>query len=156
MRFEMMVNFTPSQRNALIVLSCCLAALLPTAGYLRVLRSVRPPHTLFVRPTPTQLPPAEAREPRPSASIQRPVVLPPAFRVRTPASASSGVRLDINTASSSELQSLPGIGPSLAARIISHRRVDGPFQTPEDLLKVRGIGPATLAKIRPLVICSTQ
>ncbi|MFH1765007.1 MAG: helix-hairpin-helix domain-containing protein [Gemmatimonadota bacterium] len=63
-----------------------------------------------------------------------------------------GTRVDLNRASSEELQSLPGIGPALAQRILDSRRQDGPFQTPDDLLRVRGVGPATLARIRALVV----
>jgi len=57
-------------------------------------------------------------------------------------------RIDVNRAGSDELQSLPGIGPALARKIIESRIQEGWFQTPEDLLRVRGIGPQTLARIR--------
>jgi competence protein ComEA len=49
------------------------------------------------------------------------------------------------------LESLPGIGPVLAQRIIDYREVHGPFQTLEDLLGVDGVGPSLLNKIRDLV-----
>ncbi|MFC1791103.1 ComEA family DNA-binding protein [Gemmatimonadota bacterium] len=65
-----------------------------------------------------------------------------ASRERTPD------RVDLNRASSQELQTLTGIGPALARRILESRARDGPFRGPEDLLRVRGIGPATLARIR--------
>ncbi|MER3451513.1 MAG: hypothetical protein C4300_05170 [Thermus sp.] len=42
---------------------------------------------------------------------------------------------------------LPGIGPTLAKRIVDNR----PYQRVEDLLKIRGIGPATLERLRPYV-----
>lgn len=58
-----------------------------------------------------------------------------------------GGRIDPNTASSSELQTIPGIGPVLAARIIEYRETVAPFTKPEDLLNVPGIGAKTLAKI---------
>jgi competence protein ComEA len=62
-----------------------------------------------------------------------------------------GERLDPNRASEVELDRLPGVGPSLARRIIEHRESAGPFRRPEDLLEVSGIGPATLARITPLL-----
>ncbi len=60
--------------------------------------------------------------------------------------------VDLNRAPSQELQTLPGIGPVLAERIIESRLNDGPFRTSEELLRVPGIGPSTLARIRSLVI----
>ena len=56
-----------------------------------------------------------------------------------------GVKLNPNTAARDDLMRLPGIGEELANRIISAR----PFKAPADLLKVSGIGPATLKKIQP-------
>jgi competence protein ComEA len=59
--------------------------------------------------------------------------------------------LDLNRAGIEELQVLPGIGPALAERILESRSREGRFQVPEDLLRVRGIGPATLDRLRPLI-----
>ena len=59
--------------------------------------------------------------------------------------------LDLNTASASDLDSLPGIGQSFAERIIEYRTTNGPFTSVEDLQKVKGIGAALFAKIAPLV-----
>jgi competence protein ComEA len=61
-------------------------------------------------------------------------------------------RVDLNQATARELESLPGIGPKLAQRIVEDRQRAGLFLKPEDLLRVRGIGPATLARIRNLVL----
>lgn len=55
--------------------------------------------------------------------------------------------LDPNRASLAQLQTLPGIGPALAERI-AEERAQGPFREAEDLLRVRGIGPAKLEKLR--------
>ena len=67
---------------------------------------------------------------------------------RTPAGTK---RININTASQEELVSLPGIGDVIAKRIIEYRQSQGPFRRPEDLLKVKGIGPKKLEKIRDLL-----
>ena len=60
-------------------------------------------------------------------------------------------RININTATSQELQTLPRIGPALAQRIIEYRQIAGGFSTVDDLTNVRGIGEKTLEKIRHLV-----
>jgi competence protein ComEA len=59
-----------------------------------------------------------------------------------------GGRVNVNTATAEELQTLPGIGPALAARIVAHRESHGPFRSVDDLRKVPGIGPATATKLR--------
>jgi competence ComEA-like helix-hairpin-helix protein len=56
--------------------------------------------------------------------------------------------INLNTADAATLESLPGVGPVLAARIIAHRDAVGGFTSPDDLLAVRGIGEATLARLR--------
>jgi competence protein ComEA len=57
----------------------------------------------------------------------------------------------VNTAGPAELERLPGVGPATARAIIDHRKRHGPFRSVEDLLEVRGIGPAKLDAIRDLV-----
>jgi len=56
--------------------------------------------------------------------------------------------ININRATKPEFDSLAGIGPVIAARIITYRNQNGPFMAIEDLLKVSGVGPKTLEKIR--------
>jgi len=59
--------------------------------------------------------------------------------------------ISINDASGAELQRIPGIGPSMAQRILAYRRERGGFSSIEELMEVRGIGEKTLAKMRPYV-----
>jgi competence protein ComEA len=47
--------------------------------------------------------------------------------------------VNLNTASAAQLETLPGIGPGLAKRILDHRRKHGPFKRPQDLIIVRGL-----------------
>ncbi len=62
--------------------------------------------------------------------------------------------IDLNTAPSRELETLPGIGPSLAGAIIAYREDNGPFAAVDDVDSVPGIGPKTLDSIRQLVTVS--
>ena len=59
--------------------------------------------------------------------------------------------LDINSAPSSELSLLPGIGTTMAERIIETRRKHGPFTSIHDIASVPGIGNITLQEIRPFI-----
>ena len=59
--------------------------------------------------------------------------------------------LDLNTAVAADLELLPGVGPALAQRIVEHRAAHGAFSSIDGLRGVRGIGPKTLARLRPLV-----
>jgi competence protein ComEA len=59
--------------------------------------------------------------------------------------------VNINTASSFELESLPGIGPTTAQRIIEYREANGPFLAIEDIINVSGIGPGTYERIKDLI-----
>ena len=58
-------------------------------------------------------------------------------------------QVDINAADWPELMQLPGIGPTLAKRIVKSRQTAGPFADQDDLRRVRGVGPKTLEQIRP-------
>lgn len=60
-------------------------------------------------------------------------------------------KVNINTASSQELESLPGIGPAIAGRIIEHRNTHGPFQRIEDIKNVRGIAEGRFDAIKDLI-----
>jgi len=63
-------------------------------------------------------------------------------------------KIDINRAEPWLLEALPGIGEVLAQRIVDYRSINGPFQRIEDLLKVSGIGEATLENMRDFITVS--
>jgi len=65
-------------------------------------------------------------------------------------------KIDLNRATAEELQALPGIGASLAQRIVEYRKENGPFQRIEDLMNVRGIGEKNFLKIRDRIIVGDQ
>ncbi|UCF36451.1 MAG: helix-hairpin-helix domain-containing protein [Acidobacteriota bacterium] len=64
-------------------------------------------------------------------------------------------KVDLNTADSAELETLPGIGAAIAKRIIEYREENGPFRRPEDLMNVRGIGEKKFLALRDLVTVSS-
>ncbi|UCH79553.1 MAG: helix-hairpin-helix domain-containing protein [Candidatus Coatesbacteria bacterium] len=64
-------------------------------------------------------------------------------------------KINVNAADVAELCELPGVGECYAGRIVAYREEHGPFEEPEELLAVKGIGPATLEKMRPHITCET-
>lgn len=60
-------------------------------------------------------------------------------------------KININTASQTELQSLPGIGKVTAERIVAYRTDSGLFKTIDDIVNVKGIGEKSFEKIRDLI-----
>lgn len=79
----------------------------------------------------------------------------PARRIEvvSPANAPA-FQLDVNTATWVEWMQLEGIGETTARNIVADRSERGPFHSINDVQRVRGIGPATLAKIRPSLTCA--
>ena len=73
------------------------------------------------------------------------------FAARVPRVVTSR-RIDLNHATASDLEALPGIGPKLAQRVIDHRRSHGPFTKVEDLRQVKGIGHKKFDRLRPHVL----
>jgi competence protein ComEA len=61
-------------------------------------------------------------------------------------------RLNLNSASVSELDELPGIGPARAAAILQEREARGPFTSVEELSRVPGLGPSAIARLRDRVV----
>jgi competence protein ComEA len=80
------------------------------------------------------------------ASVAPVAAAPPAA---PKASASEARPVDLNSADSAALESIPGIGKSLSQRILAFREKNGPFQSVDDLLKVQGIGEKSIQKLRP-------
>jgi len=83
--------------------------------------------------------PAKSNASRPSGSSTRAASKPSAHSI------------SLNSASASELDRLPGVGPATAAKILEYRREHGGFSSVDELLAVRGIGPKKLADIKPFV-----
>jgi competence protein ComEA len=75
----------------------------------------------------------------------------PDSRFPIPGTSCSSGPLPLNSATEAELACLPGIGPGLAARIVSHRTAHGPFREVKELQQVPGFGPARMARLAPLV-----
>lgn len=103
-------------------------------------------------PTPTATP-----IPRPTVTVGpgTPSPTPPPTATPAPAkpnvSAPVGAKVNINTATLAELDTLPRIGPAIAQRIIDYRTQNGPFKTIQDIMNVRGIGPATFEQLKDLI-----
>jgi competence protein ComEA helix-hairpin-helix repeat region len=75
----------------------------------------------------------------------------PSSATDTPANNADEDLININTASLEELDSLPGIGPTTAQKILDYRDENGPFSTIEDIMNVSGISPATFEDIQDLI-----
>jgi len=72
-----------------------------------------------------------------------------------PAVAAEG-KVNINTASVEQLQLLPRIGPSVAQRIVEHRKANGQFKSAEDLMLVRGVGEKSFETLKPYLAISGE
>jgi competence protein ComEA len=77
---------------------------------------------------------APARSPRPASAR---------------AAAAPTAPVNLNTATQAQLESLPGIGPKAAQRILEYRQKNGPFKKIEDLMNVKGVGEKSFLKLKP-------
>ncbi len=131
-----MLDLTPAERRGALVLISLV--LLGTAWDLLHLE----PHMAPAVPASAYGPGGAPTAPEaPAGPDAGPAVPPP------------GGPVDVNAASATQLDALPGIGPVLAARIVERRAVLGRFANPEELLSVRGIGPRLYERLRPRVTC---
>jgi competence protein ComEA len=67
------------------------------------------------------------------------------------AKAAPAAQVNLNSATASDLEKLPGIGPAMAQRIIEYRQKNGAFKKPEDLMNVKGIGERSFVRLKPLI-----
>lgn len=98
---------------------------------------------VLVPPIQRPLPPCVPRGGSAPGPEPGPVQVQPAGETASP--------VNVNTASAADLERLPGIGPTLARRIVEHRETRGLFRRMEDLLEVKGIGPKLLRRLDPLL-----
>jgi competence protein ComEA len=102
------------------------------------------PHVTFTLPAAPAFAPA-------SGQFARPVPPAPGGGI-TPPAGGGPPSVNLNTASLSELDALPGIGPARAAAILQEREARGPFASVEELARVAGLGPAAIARLRSRVV----
>ena len=69
-----------------------------------------------------------------------------------PVNAEDTGKININTASADQLVQLKGVGPNYAAAIVAYREAEGPFKAPEDIMKVKGLGPKTFETNKEMII----
>ena len=85
----------------------------------------------------------------PPLRVAAPSTPPARASTSEPPSDAARALVDANTASAEELDTVPGIGPAIAGRIVAYRTQNGPFGSVADLEAVRGIGPRTLERMSP-------
>ncbi|MEK7278719.1 MAG: ComEA family DNA-binding protein, partial [Chloroflexota bacterium] len=98
---------------------------------------------------PTAPPPADSSPPVGDAPSPTSTRQPSA--ANNPSATASPGAININTASQTELETLPRIGPAIALRIIEYRSTYGPFARIEDIKNVKGIGDATFEAIKDYI-----
>lgn len=85
-------------------------------------------------------------------TLTKPGEAPPADQAAAQSSpVGSGGKVNLNTATQAQLEDLPGVGPVLAERILSHRQTKGRFTSPRQLLEVSGFGPKKFDGLKDLI-----
>jgi competence protein ComEA len=79
----------------------------------------------------------------------------PARDLDGPERLAHGQPVDLNRADARDLAGVPGIGARLAEAVVADREERGPFRTADDLVRVRGVGPARLARARPHLVAGS-
>ena len=77
--------------------------------------------------------------------------VPPRVRERARRPGTPGAKINLNTATQAQLETLPGIGPTYAQAIIAERQARGGFKSVNELRNVRGIGDKRFSELEPLV-----
>ena len=90
---------------------------------------------------------AQAQPARPRAQASQPEAAQP--QAAKPQSSKPAVMVNLNTATVSELEALPGVGAKTAARIVDYRQKKGPFKKIEEIMNVQGIGEKSFLKLKP-------
>jgi len=83
------------------------------------------------------------------SALAQPANAQAAARASAKAPAMATAPINLNTASATDFESLPGIGSKTAARIVEYRQKNGPFKKVEELMNVRGIGEKNFLKLKP-------
>lgn len=87
--------------------------------------------------------------------VKKGAVPVPPMPQEQPEKATAPAQININSATAKDFETLQGIGPHLAQRIVDYRDQKGPFSKLEDLTKVSGIGSKTLERLRPQITLQT-
>ena len=95
--------------------------------------------------------PAAPAQPWTEPAWRRPHAAPVLIDDTRPAAGPAG-KIDLNSATARQIESLPGVGPSMAQRIVARRDSIHRFEKIEDLDPIKGIGPALIDRLRPLVV----
>ena len=120
-------------------ISLSVIALLAFAGAAWLIVAPKPSPGVEIIPPPTP----DASSFAPASGADAPAGNP------DPSDGGGGLVVNLNSASASELTALPGIGETLAGRIVAWREENGPFARVDQVMAVSGIGPATYERIRP-------